>query len=53
MGKGKGSPAFWICRVRRGQILFEMDGVSLDVAKRATLLAAEKFPVGIRFTDDR
>jgi large subunit ribosomal protein L16 len=49
MGKGKGSPSFWVCRIRSGQVLFEMDGVSFEQSKAATELAACKFPFAIRF----
>ena len=43
-GKGKGNPEFWICRVKPGRIMFEMDGVPKDVAVRAFELAAAKLP---------
>lgn len=49
MGKGKGSPSFWICRVKKGQILFEMDGVSPQLAKQAALLAYYKLPIKTKF----
>jgi large subunit ribosomal protein L16 len=49
MGSGKGSPEFWICRVKPGRIMFELDGVSPDVAREAFELAAAKLPVGTRF----
>ena len=49
MGKGKGSPNFWICRVKKGQILFEMDGVSPQLAKQAALLAYYKLPIKTKF----
>jgi large subunit ribosomal protein L16 len=49
MGKGKGSPSFWVCRVQRGQVLFEMDGVSPIIASQATSILSYKFPVGIQF----
>ncbi len=45
MGKGKGTPSFWICRIQAGQILFEMDGISLQLAKQAANLAAHKLPI--------
>ena len=48
-GKGKGSPEFWVCRVKPGRIMFEMDGVPMAVAKRAMELAAAKLPVKTRF----
>lgn len=49
MGKGKGSPEYWMCRVRPGRILFEMEGISHDIAKRAFELANDKLPLKTRF----
>ena len=49
MGKGKGSPEFWVCRVKPGRIMFELDGVPHDLAKRAFELAAAKLPLETRF----
>jgi large subunit ribosomal protein L16 len=49
MGKGKGSPEFWVCRVKPGRIMFELDGVPGPLAKRAFELAAAKLPVDTRF----
>ncbi len=48
-GKGKGSPEFWVCRVRPGRIMFEVDGVPRAVAKRAFELASAKLPLQTRF----
>ena len=48
-GKGKGTPEYWACRVKPGRIMFEVDGVPRDVAKRAFELAAAKLPVATRF----
>ena len=45
MGSGKGSPEFWMCRVKPGRIMFEIDGVPVAVAKEAFGLAAAKLPV--------
>ena len=45
MGKGKGSPEFWACRVKPGRIMFELDGVAEDVAREALRLGAAKLPV--------
>jgi len=45
MGSGKGSPEFWICRVKPGRIMFELDGVSGEVAREALALAAAKLPI--------
>ncbi len=49
MGKGKGNPEFWAAVVEPGRILFEADGVPLEVAKEAMLLAAAKLPIKTRF----
>jgi large subunit ribosomal protein L16 len=48
-GKGKGNPEFWAARVKPGRILFEVDGVSEDLAKRAFELASAKLPIKTRF----
>ncbi len=48
-GKGKGTPEYWAARVKPGRIMFELDGVPLDVAKRAFELAAAKLPVRTKF----
>lgn len=49
MGSGKGSPEFWVCRIKPGRIMFELDGVSLTIAREAFALASAKLPVGTRF----
>ncbi|MFM8701122.1 MAG: 50S ribosomal protein L16 [Hyphomicrobiales bacterium] len=49
MGKGKGAPEFWACRVKPGRIMFEVDGVPVDVAREALTLAAAKLPIKTRF----
>ncbi|WP_406853920.1 MULTISPECIES: 50S ribosomal protein L16 [unclassified Alsobacter] len=49
MGKGKGAPEFWACRVKPGRIMFEIDGVSVDLAREALTLAAAKLPIKTRF----
>lgn len=49
MGKGKGTPEYWACRVKPGRIMFEIDGVDEALAKDALTLAAAKLPVHIRF----
>ncbi|OHC76073.1 MAG: 50S ribosomal protein L16 [Rhodospirillales bacterium RIFCSPLOWO2_01_FULL_65_14] len=48
-GKGKGTPEFWVCRVKPGRILFEMDGVTEQTAREAFALAAAKLPIKTRF----
>ena len=49
MGSGKGSPEFWIARVKPGRIMFELDGVEHQVAREAFELAAAKLPLATRF----
>ena len=49
MGKGKGAVEYWAAVVKPGRILFEIGGVSLDVAKEALRLAAKKLPVKTKF----
>jgi len=49
MGKGKGSVEFWVSRIHPGRILFEVDGVSEDIAKKALMLGAAKLPVKSSF----
>ncbi|MFD2263015.1 50S ribosomal protein L16 [Lacibacterium aquatile] len=49
MGSGKGSPEFWVARIKPGRIMFEMDGVPKETAERAFELAAAKLPVGTKF----
>jgi large subunit ribosomal protein L16 len=49
MGKGKGAPSHWVAVVRPGRIMFEAEGVSLEVAKEAMRLAAQKLPVRTKF----
>ncbi len=48
MGKGKGSPEYWMCRVKPGRIMFEVDGVSESVARTAFERAAAKLPLATR-----
>lgn len=49
MGKGKGNPELWVATVKPGKIIFEADGVPLEVAKEALRLAAQKLPVKTKF----
>tara|TARA_R110001606_G_scaffold261061_3_gene409133 strand:- start:383 stop:793 length:411 start_codon:yes stop_codon:yes gene_type:complete len=49
MGKGKGSPEYWMCRVKPGRIMFELDGVEEEVAREAFALANAKLPIQTRF----
>src|ERR1700740_3519098 len=48
MGKGKGTPEFWVARVKPGRIMFEIDGVSEAVAREALRLGAAKLPIKTR-----
>ncbi len=49
MGKGKGAPSHWVAVVKPGRIMFEAEGVPVDVAKEALRLAAQKLPVKTKF----
>ena len=51
MGKGKGSNEFWACRVKPGRIMFEIDGVNIEDAKKAMNLAAAKLPIKCKFVE--
>lgn len=45
MGKGKGSPEYWVVRIRSGRILFEIDNVSVELAKKAFMAGSAKLPI--------
>ena len=45
MGKGKGSLEYWMCRVKPGRVMFELDGVESEIAREALTLAAAKMPI--------
>jgi large subunit ribosomal protein L16 len=49
MGSGKGSVEYWVARVKPGRILFEVDGIPVELAKEALTLAAAKLPIKTRF----
>ena len=49
MGSGKGSPEYWVAVVKPGRVLFEMDGISEEVAKEAMRLAGHKLPIKTKF----
>ena len=51
MGKGKGSPEYWACRVKPGRIMFEVDGVNINDARKAMTLAAAKLPIKCKFVE--
>jgi large subunit ribosomal protein L16 len=48
MGKGKGSPEFWICRIKPGRVMFELDGVAGPIAREALQRGAAKLPIDTR-----
>lgn len=50
MGKGKGAPEGWVAVIKPGTVLYEMDGVSKEIAKEAFRLAAHKLPIATKFT---
>ena len=49
MGKGKGSPEYWMVRVQPGKVMFELDGVPLEIAREAFERGAAKLPIKTRF----
>ncbi len=49
MGKGKGTPEFWAARVKPGRIMFELDGISEELARGAFQRAAAKLPIKVKF----
>ena len=49
MGKGKGNPEYWVAPVRPGRVMFELEGVTEEIARRAMQLASAKLPVKTRF----
>lgn len=49
MGSGKGNPEYWVSRIHPGRILYEMEGVSVELAKEAMTLAAAKLPIPTKF----
>ena len=49
MGSGKGSPEYWVAVVKPGRVMFEMDGVAVDVAREAMRLASHKLPIKTKF----
>jgi large subunit ribosomal protein L16 len=51
MGSGKGAPEYWVTRIKPGRILFEIDGVSISLARESLTLAAAKLPIKTRFVE--
>ena len=49
MGSGKGTPEYWVARIKPGRVMFEIDGVTVQTAKEALALAAAKLPIKTRF----
>ncbi|WP_419948130.1 50S ribosomal protein L16 [Candidatus Palauibacter sp.] len=49
MGKGKGNPEYWVAPVKPGRVMFELEGVDIELARRAMQLAAAKLPIRTRF----
>ena len=49
MGKGKGAPEYWVALVKPGRVMFELEGVSEEIAREALRLAANKLPVKTKF----
>ena len=50
-GKGKGNVEYWVCQIQPGRILYEMEGVTEEVAREAFRLAAAKLPFGTKFVE--
>ena len=53
MGSGKGNVEYWVCPIKPGRILYEMEGVDESIAREALTLAAAKLPVGTKFVQRR
>ena len=51
MGKGKGDPAFWVAVVKPGRMLFELEGIPIELAREAMRLAAAKLPIRTQFVE--
>ena len=49
MGKGKGSPDSWVCVIKPGMVLYEMEGITEEIAREALRLAAHKLPISTKF----
>ena len=53
MGKGKGNPEYWVAEVKPGTVMFEMAGVSPELAEEAMRLAGNKLPIKVKFAERR
>ena len=51
MGKGKGTNEYWACRVHPGRVMFEIDGVNIEEARKALMLGAAKLPIKCKFVE--
>lgn len=51
MGKGKGAPEFWVAVIKPGRVMFEIEGISRELAKQAFQLGASKLPIKTRFLE--
>ncbi len=51
MGKGKGNPEYWVAVIKPGRIMFEIEGVPRESARRAIKLAGQKLPIKVRFVE--
>jgi large subunit ribosomal protein L16 len=51
MGKGKGSPEFWVAVIKPGRVMFELEGVPVEAAREAMRLAAQKLPIKTKFVE--
>ena len=51
MGKGKGAPEFWVAVVKPGRVLFELEGISNELARKAMRLGASKLPIKTKFVE--
>ncbi|GMT49901.1 MAG: 50S ribosomal protein L16 [bacterium] len=49
MGKGKGNPEYWVCKIKPGKILFEVAGIDEELARESLRLAASKLPIKTKF----
>jgi large subunit ribosomal protein L16 len=51
MGTGKGAPEFWVCVIKPGRVMFELEGISKTAAREAMKLGASKLPIRTRFVE--
>lgn len=53
MGKGKGNPEYWVAVIKPGRIIFELEGIPMELAREAVRLASHKLPIKVRFVTHR